>query len=152
MLISGRYTSRGRPDHLTTSEHSDRGCGEADSAADTLRRLAGSSTSRRLLATATCTGVETADRTHFVVCALDDAARAATASGWRVATLAAARPKRFAMVLDNPPRARIVIDAGPDGECVARCSSTDVLAQNREVTGQLTTTTRAAPTDWGSNS
>src|SRR2546428_12527560 len=35
VLISGRYTSRGRPDHLTTSEHSDRGCGEADSAADT---------------------------------------------------------------------------------------------------------------------
>src|SRR5438132_6828171 len=31
VLISGRYTSRGRPDHLTTSEHSDRGCGEADS-------------------------------------------------------------------------------------------------------------------------
>src|SRR5439155_8498493 len=25
----------GRPDHLTTSEHSDRGCGEADSTADT---------------------------------------------------------------------------------------------------------------------
>src|SRR3989442_15415041 len=31
VLISGRYTSRGRPDHLTPSEHSDRGCGEADS-------------------------------------------------------------------------------------------------------------------------
>src|SRR2546425_11139657 len=31
VLISGRYTSRGRPDHLTTWEHSDRGCGEADS-------------------------------------------------------------------------------------------------------------------------
>src|SRR5437870_6362542 len=35
VLISGRYTSRGRPDHLTASEHSDRGCGEADSTADT---------------------------------------------------------------------------------------------------------------------
>src|SRR5947199_7589824 len=32
VLISGRYTARGRPEHLTTSEHSDRGCGEADSA------------------------------------------------------------------------------------------------------------------------
>src|SRR5437016_13882990 len=41
VLISGRYTSRGRPDHLTTSEHSDRGCGEADSAADTGHRTEG---------------------------------------------------------------------------------------------------------------
>src|SRR5438874_12274870 len=41
VLISGRYTSRGRPDHLTTYEHSDRGCGEADSAADTGPRTEG---------------------------------------------------------------------------------------------------------------
>src|SRR3989442_1904594 len=41
VLISGRYTSRGRPDHLTTSEHSDGAAAKPTAPADTGHRTKG---------------------------------------------------------------------------------------------------------------